>query len=108
MAMPHSNLPSNRSSAARRLCLAALLALAIEAASADPLASWSDGATKTAIVDFVARVTRTSGPDYVVPAERIAVFDYDGTLWSEQPIYVQFAFAIDRVRALSGRHCWCG
>jgi phosphoglycolate phosphatase-like HAD superfamily hydrolase len=76
-------------------------------ASAEPLASWNDGPVKKAMVDFVARVTRTNGPDYVAPAERIAVFDNDGTLWSEQPIYVQLAFAIDRVRALSARHPDC-
>lgn len=94
---------ANRSSAAS-LCLAAPLIIAVEAAPAEPLVSWSDGAAKTAIVDFVGRVTRTSGPDYVKPAERIAVFDNDGTLWAEQPIYFQLAFAIDRVRTLSPRH----
>lgn len=92
------------SSAVRILCAAALLAFAVEAAAAEPLPSWQAGATKTAIVEFVARVTRTSGPDYVRPAERIAVFDNDGTLWAEQPIYFQFAFAIDRVKTLSVQH----
>lgn len=92
------------SSRLRSLCLVALLVLALEAAAAEPLPSWQAGAAKTAIVDFVARVTRTSSPDYVKPAERIAVFDNDGTLWAEQPIYFQFAFAIDRVKALSVKH----
>lgn len=106
MAMSHSSSPSNLGNAAPGLRprWLALLLLAFEAASAEPLASWNNGAAKTAIVDFVARVTRTNGPDYVAPAERIAVFDNDGTLWSEQPIYVQLAFAIDRVKALSARH----
>src|SRR6478735_10151181 len=64
------------------------------------LPSWNDGATRSAILDFVARVT-AAGPDYVVPEERIAVFDNDGTLWSEQPVYFQLAFAIERGRALA-------
>src|SRR5262249_45255327 len=56
------------------------------------------------IVSFVERVTRDGDPDCVPPPERIATFDNDGTLWAEQPIYVQFAFAMDRVRALSKQH----
>ena len=76
------------------------------AAQADsaPLASWSDGGPRQAILAFVERVTRKGSPDYVAPAARIAVFDNDGTLWSEQPMYVQLAFAIDRVKALSPSH----
>ena len=73
-------------------------------AADDPLPSWSDGATKKTITDFVAKVTREGGPDLVPAAERIAVFDNDGTLWSEQPMYVQLAFAIDRVKALAPQH----
>jgi hypothetical protein len=74
------------------------------AAKADPLPSWNDGTTKKAIVDFVSRVTQQGGPDFVPPPERIATFDNDGTLWSEQPIYVQGAFALDRVKALAPKH----
>ena len=74
------------------------------APAADPLPSWNDGASRKAIVDFVGRVTRQGGPDYVQPAERIATFDNDGTLWSEQPIYFQVAFALDRVRTLAPQH----
>ena len=70
----------------------------------DPLPSWNDTATKRAITDFVTQVTREGSPDFVPPAERIAVFDNDGTLWCEQPMYVQFAFALDRVKALSDKH----
>ena len=70
----------------------------------DPLPSWNDGATKKAITDFVARVTVQGGADFVPPAERIAVFDNDGTLWLEQPMYVQLAFALDRVKALASQH----
>jgi phosphoglycolate phosphatase-like HAD superfamily hydrolase len=65
------------------------------------LPSWNDGASRKAIVDFVGRVSRPGGPDFVPVAERIAVFDNDGTLWSEQPIYNQLAFAFDRVKALA-------
>lgn len=72
--------------------------------AAEPLPSWNDGPSKKAIVEFVAKVTQASGSDYVPPAERIAVFDNDGTLWSEQPMYVQLAFALDRVKALAGNH----
>lgn len=69
-------------------------------AQGDALPSWNDGAVKTSITDFVARITTQGGPDFVAPAERIAVFDNDGTLWSEQPMYVQLAFVLDRVKAL--------
>jgi phosphoglycolate phosphatase-like HAD superfamily hydrolase len=72
--------------------------------NADPLPSWNDGPSKKAIVDFVTRVTTEGSPDFVKLAERIAVFDNDGTLWCEQPVYFQFAFAIDRVKALAPQH----
>jgi endo-1,4-beta-xylanase len=70
----------------------------------DPLPSWNDGPSKAAIVGFVARVTKDGGPDFVPIPERIATFDNDGTLWSEQPYYVQVAFALDRIRTLAGQH----
>src|SRR5215212_6376836 len=70
----------------------------------DALPSWNDGATKKAITDFVSRVTVQGGSDFVPPAERVAVFDNDGTLWLEQPMYVQLAFALDRVKALAAQH----
>ena len=72
--------------------------------SADPLASWNDRPSKHAIVDFVGRVTREGAPDFVPVPERIATFDNDGTLWGEQPAYVQLAFALDRVKALAPQH----
>lgn len=65
------------------------------------LSSWNEGAAKSAIVDFVARVTNEGGPDYVRPADRIATFDNDGTLWCEQPVQVQAFFLIDRVKQLA-------
>jgi phosphoserine phosphatase len=70
----------------------------------DALPSWNEGATKKAITDFVSRVTVQGGSDFVPPAERVAVFDNDGTLWLEQPMYVQLAFALDRVKALAPLH----
>ena len=70
----------------------------------DPLPSWNDSASKNAIRNFVARVTASSGPDFVPVAERIAVFDNDGTLWSEHPMYFQVLFAFDRVHALAPTH----
>src|SRR5690242_379289 len=77
---------------------------AAPARAADPLPSWNDGPARRAIVGFVERVTNEGGPDFVPPAERIAVFDNDGTLWSEQPYYVQVAFTLDRIRAQVEAH----
>lgn len=92
----------------RRLLLAALSTTlpAVPAAFAQsgPLPSWNDGPARQAILDFVGRVARDGQPGYVPPAERIAVFDNDGTLWAEQPIYFQVAFALDRVKALAAGH----
>ena len=73
-------------------------------AQADPLASWIDGAAKARIVAFVNAATEPGGKDFVPAADRIAVFDNDGTLWSEQPMYFQLAFAMDRVKALAPQH----
>jgi hypothetical protein len=73
-------------------------------AQGDPLPSWNATPTKQAIVEFVGRVTKAGGPDFVAPAERITTFDNDGTLWVEQPMYVQLAFALDRVKALAPIH----
>jgi len=90
--------------------LATLLILATVAlapatrAADDPLPSWNAGAAKAAIVAFVDKVTLQGGADFVPPAERIAVFDNDGTLWAEQPVYFQLAFAIDRIKAMAPQH----
>jgi haloacid dehalogenase-like hydrolase len=93
---------------ARNLMAAALvcmLALAPPAAqAADALPSWNDGAAKKSIVEFVANVTKQDSPEFVPITERIAVFDNDGTLWAEQPMYFQFSFALDRVKALAPQH----
>lgn len=69
-----------------------------------PLPSWNDGAAKKSILEFVAKVTKKRGPEFVPPMERIAVFDNDGTLWAEQPFYFQGLFVFDRVRALAPQH----
>jgi phosphoserine phosphatase len=73
-------------------------------AQTDPLPSWNDGAAKSGIVTFVRAVTNQSGKDFVPPEERVAVFDNDGTLWAEQPMYFQLLFALDRVKALAPEH----
>lgn len=67
----------------------------------DALASWRDGETKAAILGFVERVTTPGTPDFLPPEQRVAVFDNDGTLWSEQPMYVQMAFALDRIKVMA-------
>jgi phosphoglycolate phosphatase-like HAD superfamily hydrolase len=73
-------------------------------AQADALPSWNDGPAKQTIIDFVAKVTQAGSADFVPPDQRIATFDNDGTLWSEQPYYFQLAFALDRIKALAPRH----
>ncbi len=70
----------------------------------DPLPSWNDGVAKRGILSFVTRVTTENGPEFVPPAERIATFDNDGTLWCEQPAYAQAIFVRDRIRASAPQH----
>jgi len=104
-------MTTKQSSGVSRRILVSTLALApaligplrpqLARAQSDPLPSWNDGATKQSIINFVARVTTQGGTDFVPEAERIAVFDNDGTLWIEQPMYVQFAFVFDRVKVLA-------
>ena len=77
---------------------------AILAQAADPLPSWNDTTPKRAIITFVEKVAEKDSPEFVPAPERIAVFDNDGTLWSEQPMYFQLFFAIDRVKALAPQH----
>jgi len=81
-----------------------ILVWTVNARAEAPLPSWNDGASKKAIIDFVERVTNESGSDFIPPAKRIATFDNDGCLWSEQPIYFQLQFAIDRVKQLAPEH----
>jgi phosphoglycolate phosphatase-like HAD superfamily hydrolase len=82
----------------------AVLAFGEYAPGQAPLASWNEGSSKQGIVNFVRVVTTADGPQFVKPEERIAVFDNDGTLWSEQPMYFQFAFALDRLKTLAPQH----
>jgi phosphoglycolate phosphatase-like HAD superfamily hydrolase len=74
------------------------------AAQSDPLPSWRDGPAKQAILRFAADVMRVGSPHFVPQPERIAVFDNDGTLWAEQPVYVQAQFAFDRIKELAPQH----
>jgi len=84
--------------------LLAVMLLAEAAFAADPLPSWNNTAPKKAIVSFVGRVTKEGSPEFVPIPERIAVFDNDGTLWAEQPMYFQSLFLLDRVKALAPHH----
>ena len=79
-------------------------ALVSSAIAAESLPSWNDTAPKKAIMAFVEKVTKEGSVDFVPPAERIATFDNDGTLWAEQPMYFQFFFALDRIKALAPQH----
>ncbi len=94
----------------RRSVLAGALALPVIAeslrpsavlAATDPLPSWSDGRVKQSIIDFVGRVTKQGSPDFVLEDERIAVFDNDGTLWPEDPVPFQYAFALDTLKQMT-------
>ena len=69
-------------------------------ANMDPLPSWNNGEVKASITNFVSRVTTSGSPDFVEASGAIVTFDNDGTLWCEQPMYVQLAFALDRIKAL--------
>jgi phosphoglycolate phosphatase-like HAD superfamily hydrolase len=87
------------------LCLLGTLVWAQACLAAeDPLPSWNDGASKQHVEDFVHQITTKGSPAYVEPDQRIAVFDNDGTLWAEQPIYSQFFFVIDQVKAQALQH----
>ena len=90
-------------SAAFSLCVG-LLAINSAHARDNHLTSWNDGPARKAIVEFVRTTTDKSSPNYVPPDERIATFDNDGTLWAEQPMYVQGLFALDRVKVLAPQH----
>jgi hypothetical protein len=88
----------------RCVVFAALLTAFTAAAETDPLPSWNDTATKKVIVTFVEKVTKQGSTDFVPQPERVATFDNDGTLWTEQPMYSQLLFALDRVKALAPKH----
>lgn len=85
------------------ICLVALL-IATSLQAKDPLPSWHDGANKQAIVTFVEKISNKNDKDFVPVNQRIAVFDNDGTLWVEHPMYVQLAFVLDRIMTLAPKH----
>lgn len=89
---------------ASRWLFAVLLVLPLLGQAEEALSSWNDGPSRQAIEAFVKAVTTEGSPDYVAPAERIAVFDNDGTLWSEQPMYFQVLFALEEVKRLAPQH----
>jgi hypothetical protein len=100
--MPMKNFQSRKLIAA--FLFAALVVVSNKCYAADPLPSWNKGTVKTSIIEFVKKVTQKGSAHFVPVAERIATFDNDGTLWAEQPMYFQLAFAIDRVKAVAPQH----
>jgi phosphoglycolate phosphatase-like HAD superfamily hydrolase len=86
------------------LCYALALSAAAVAQNTDPLPSWNEGATKQSIIKFVVEVTTPGGAGFVAPADRVATFDNDGTLWVEHPFYTQLVFALDRIKTLAPEH----
>ncbi len=106
-----ANTPSRWSITRRGWLAAAALSTLLSACApmapatgADPLPSWNEGANKQRIVEFVRAVTTEGGKDYVAPGDRIAVFDNDGTLWLEYPVYTQVRFVFDRIRVMAPMH----
>jgi phosphoglycolate phosphatase-like HAD superfamily hydrolase len=99
-------VPRDLQAAARAVAVFLTVALTptLALSQSDPLPSWNDTAPKAAIVEFVEKVSKEGSPDFVPEPERIAVFDNDGTLWTEHPMYVQLAFALDRVKAEAPSH----
>ena len=88
----------------KKLIFCILFLCSLGANAKEPLHSWHDGPSKQAVLKFIETTTTEGSSQFVLPAERIAVFDNDGTLWSEQPIYVPLAFTFDRIRALAKHH----
>ena len=88
----------------RGFCLAMLALMASTVSAGDPLPSWNEGTAKQSIIDFVKATTEKRSPDFVPEPERIAVFDNDGTLWAEQPMYFQAFFIFDRIKQLAPQH----
>jgi len=103
----HAKFGIQRMALKAALIIAAVVALGLTTVvsrAADPLPSWNDGPAKQSIIAFVEKVTKPDSPGFVPVPERIATFDNDGTLWSEQPVPVQFYFVADRVKALAPQH----
>jgi hypothetical protein len=102
--MHHSNKIASIKLLTYNLIIMFIIAIFSVSYAADPLPSWNDGPAKEALIEFVSAVTQKGSSDYVKPAERIAVFDNDGTLWVEYPMYTQVLFAFDRVKRLASKH----
>jgi len=88
----------------KKVIASLLFFVAVNAFAQGLLPSWNEGPSKQAVISFIEKTTMQGSADYIPPPERIAVFDNDGTLWSEQPIYVQIAFTFDRIKALAPQH----
>ncbi|MGO6996934.1 HAD family hydrolase [Rhizobium leguminosarum] len=99
-------VPRDLQTASCALAVFLIIALApvVAVTQSDPLPSWNDTAPRAAIIAFVEKVTKEGSPEFVPAPERVAVFDNDGTLWVEHPIYTQLAFALDRVKTLAPQH----
>lgn len=82
----------------RLFCSIAVVLMVTGSAIADPLPSWNDNAAKAQIIDFIGSVTDPASPEYVTPSQRVAVFDNDGTLWAEKPVYFQLLYALDKLK----------
>ncbi len=104
LAFTGANLSGCTTSPADRAAVPSTNAPAPEVSAAQALPSWRDGAARQALLKFIADVTRPDSPNFVPPEARVAVFDNDGTLWSEQPLYFQFFFLLDQVRAAAPKH----
>ncbi|HVY73253.1 MAG TPA: HAD family hydrolase [Puia sp.] len=100
LSMGSCNTPDNKGNATDSTATASKDSLT----ATDPLPSWNDGATKKALLNFVSAATQTGGQSFIPESDRIAVFDNDGTLWSEQPLYFQFFFAFDRIKQMAPQH----
>src|SRR5215469_16713758 len=86
------------------ICVVIALSGALAAAQSDPLPSWNEGTSKKAIIEFVTRITKEGSADFVPLDARIATFDNDGTLWTEQPMYVELAFSLQEVMKMAPKH----
>src|SRR5262249_8451282 len=87
-----------------RFFIGCLLSAWVALCAAQPLPTWNEGAAKSGTVELAKAVTTKGGKDYVPPAERVATFDNDGTLWAEQPMYFQFIFMLEQVKAAAPKH----
>ena len=88
----------------KNLIVILVLSVSLLTAGSDPLLSWNQGSSKQSIINYVTNITKKGTADFIPVKDRIAVFDNDGTLWSERPVYFQLYFAMDRVKALASEY----